>query len=288
METIRNPIEWVSDQVRGGAAHAAAAGHSVRATPLAAPPRIRRIALDDLRLALRRGTRDFGAARTDVLFIVVLYPLAGLLLAWVTFGHELVHLLFPLASGFALLGPAAAVGLYEMSRLREHGQAVSWASAFGVLSAPSAGPIFVLALGLCLLFAVWVGAAHLIYALTLGPDAPGTLVAFAGEALTTGAGWAMILIGLAVGFLFALAAFALSVFSFPLMVDRHVGLAQAVGVSLRAVRANPVPMAAWGLVVAAGLVLGSLPLFLGLILVLPILGHATWHLYRLTVDTSGD
>jgi uncharacterized membrane protein len=106
---------------------------------------------------------------------------------------------------------------------------------------------------------------------------------FVYDVLATPAGWSMIGLGVGVGFLFALLALAISVVSFPLLLDREVGFDTAVLTSIRAVLTNPGPMAAWGLIVAGGLVIASIPFFLGLIIVMPMLGHATWHLYRLIV-----
>jgi uncharacterized membrane protein len=126
--------------------------------------------------------------------------------------------------------------------------------------------------------------AWLIFALTLGPAEPVSIGAFARDVFTTSAGWTMIVAGVGVGFLFAVLAMAISVVSFPMLIDRDVGLDTAIATSVRAVKQNPVPMAAWGLIVAASLVLGSIPLFIGLVAVVPILGHATWHLYRRLVS----
>src|SRR5207248_7677126 len=136
------------------------------------PPAIRHIALADLRDALVRGLDDFAAFRTDVAFLCVVYPLVGLVLARLVFGYEILPLLFPLASGFALIGPVAAVGLYEMSRRRERGLAVSWADSFGVIASPRFAAIIVLGLVLLAVFFVWLAAADGIYALTLGPEPP--------------------------------------------------------------------------------------------------------------------
>jgi uncharacterized membrane protein len=279
---IRNPVEWSVDQLRLAGHAVESVGRRPRGMDLPAPA-VRHIGTADIREALARGMDDFAAFRTDVIFLCVIYPLAGLVLARLAFGYDLLPLLFPLASGFALIGPLAAVGLYEMSRRREQTGDASWADAFNVFRSPSLGAIVALGLALLALFLLWLGAAMAIYDLTLGPEPPASITAFVRDVLTTARGLAMIAIGIGVGFLFAVLALSISVVSFPLLLDREVGLATAVMTSLRAVAANPGPMALWGLIVAAGLVLGSIPAFLGLIVVMPTLGHATWHLYRKVV-----
>ena len=285
-EHIRHPLEWGADQVRTANLAVERASHSLHSPAdmdEAALPAVRKIELADLADVLASGLRDFGAYRTDVIFLCIIYPLAGLLLASVAFGYDMLPMLFPLASGFALIGPIAAVGLYEMSRRREQGVEITWADAFGVIRAPAFGAILVLGLILLAFFLLWLAAAYAIWLLTLGPEPPASIGAFAQQVLTTGAGWTMIAVGVGVGFLFALVVLAISVVSFPLLLERDVGLRTAVATSVRAVLTNPGPMAAWGLIVAGGLVLGSIPVLLGLIIVMPVLGHATWHLYRKVV-----
>ena len=282
-EHIRNPVEWTADQLWLASLTVGSLGHSVRGSRDVALPAVRRIRTSDLRAALIRGLADFEAYRSDVIFICLIYPLVGILLAWLSFGYHFLPLLFPLASGFALLGPVAAVGLYEMSRRREQGHRIGWIDAFGVVRSPGFGAILVLGLVLLAIFVLWMLAAAVIYQLTLGPEPPLSITAFARDVFTTSAGWTMIVVGVGVGFLFALLVLAISVVSFPLLLDRDVGLYGAVSTSIRAVAANPGPMAVWGLIVAGGLVIGMIPAFLGLIIVMPVLGHATWHLYRKVV-----
>jgi uncharacterized membrane protein len=278
---IRHPLEWGADQLKSANTAVERAGQSVRGpAKVTALPAVRRIELADLKDVLAKGSQDFGAYRTDVIFLCIIYPLAGLILASLAFGYDMLPLLFPLASGFALVGPVAAVGLYEMSRRREQGVEITWADAFGVVRAPAFGAILVLGLVLVAIFLLWLAAAYAIWLVTLGPQPPASIDGFVRAVFTTAAGWTLIVVGVGVGALFALLVLMISVVSFPLLLDRDVGLPVAVATSVHAVLANPGPMLVWGLIVGGGLVIGSIPVLLGLVIVMPVLGHATWHLYR--------
>ena len=283
---IRNPVEWSWDQLKQAGHAMGSAAQSMEGTWEArdtAPPVVRRIGLADLRDSLVQGARDFEACRTDVIFLCLIYPVAGLIMARIAFDYGLLPLIFPLVSGFALIAPLFGVGLYEISRRRERGIETGWTDVFGVLRSPALGSIAVLGSLLLAPFALWLFAANLLYTVTLGPDAPVSALAFARDAVTTPQGWTMIAVGVGLGFLFALGVLVISVVSFPLLLDRDIGVATAIQTSVRAVVQNPLPMAVWGLIIAAGLVIGTIPLLVGLAIVLPILGHATWHLYRKVV-----
>ena len=247
---------------------------------------VRRIGFADLKDALRLGIADFNAMPTHAIFLCAVYPVTGIVLAQLAFGYSILPLVYPLAGGFALVGPFAALGLYELSRRREAGQEVTASHAFDVLQSSSIGAIAALGFVLLVVFGIWIDVAYNIYIGTMGYAPPASFGQFVHDVLTTKAGWTLILVGNFVGLLFAALVLTIGVMSFPLLVDRDVGAANALLTSIRAVAKNPLPMAAWGLIVAALLLLGSLPLFLGLTVVLPILGHATWHLYRKTVDAD--
>ena len=251
---------------------------------IARPVEIRRIGMGDLGDALRQGWADFLATPTQLVFLTIFYPVFGLVLGAATAGGELWSLLWPLVGGFALVGPVAALGIYELSRRREQGKDPSVLDAFCVFRSPALSSILALAVLLLAIFVAWIAAARGIYNAAMGHlPPPASLGEFAERVTSTSEGLHMFLLGNGVGLAFAAVVLCLTVVSFPMLLDRNPGVAEAVRTSVRAVAANPLPMAAWGLLVAGILFLGSLPLFVGLAIALPVLGHATWHLYRKVV-----
>jgi uncharacterized membrane protein len=246
-------------------------------------PKVRKIGLRDVRDALAKGWADFMANPGHVLVLGVLYPILGLLIARFAFGHDLLPLVFPLAAGFALLGPFAATGFYEISRRRERGETPSWFDVLGLLGAKSRVSMLTLGALLLAIFAAWIGTAETIYEALFGSEPVTSLSAFVHQVFETSEGKKLMTIGIGAGFLFALATFSISVVSFPLLVDRDVSAPAAVVTSVRAVLASPVAMTAWAVIVAAVLIVASLPALLGLAVALPVLGHATWHVYRRAV-----
>lgn len=283
---VRNPLEWGWDHLKQTGQAVGSAADSIDGAwedRVTAPPEVRRINAADVGDALAKGFRDFGACRTDVMMLCLLYPLAGLAISRMAFDYGMLALVFPLIAGFALVAPLFGLGLYEISRRRERGLETHWTDAFAVARSPNIGSIMVMSFLLLAIFCLWLFAANLLYTVTLGPDAPVSAQAFVRDALTTPQGWTMTVVGIGVGFLFALVVLVIGVVSLPMLLDRNVGVGTAIATSVRAVRTNPGPMAMWGLIVAASLLVGTLPLLIGLAIVLPVLGHATWHLYRKVV-----
>lgn len=256
------------------------AGYSHSLATPATEPVVRTIATRDVTDALREGWRDFTLNPTHYLFVGLLFPVIGALIIMAFSGVNMLPLVFPAVTGFALVGPFAALGTYEISKRREERLDPTWEDAREVLHSPAIGAIFRLGLLLCAIFASWLFTAYAIYGAVVGPYEPLSAGAFVQNVLTTPQGWLLIAVGNLVGLGFAALVLAISVVSFPLLLDRNVSVPTAVRTSVRAVTANPGPMTLWGLIVAALLFLGALPALVGLAVVVPLLGHATWHLYR--------
>lgn len=250
------------------------------ANDMVARPAVRRIGLSDIRDALARGFDDFRAKPSHYVFLSLIYPIAGVVLITWSSGANMLPLIFPLIAGFALLGPFFALGLYEISRRRERGMDTSWLHALEVRHSPALPSILAVGAMLVGLFIVWLVVAQALYTSLFGPEPPRSMALFLASIFSSENGLLLMLAGNAIGFCFALIVLATTVIAFPLMLDRDVGAAAAIETSVRATLVNPVPIACWGLIVAALLMVGTIPLFVGLAVIMPILGHATWHLYR--------
>lgn len=247
---------------------------------------LRQITAEDVTASLRDAIDDFQSKRGDLIFAGLIYPFVGIAAAWLALGNGILPLFFPIAAGISLLGPLAATGFYELARRREAGLEAGWRHFFDIRKNPALDSIAVVGTILIVLFGAWLFAAAFIYATFLGPQEPASIGAFLSTLFGTASGWAMMIVGNLVGLVFAIVAFAISAVSLPMLVDRDVGAGPAMRASIEAVRRNPAAMTRWGLTIAALLVVGSLPFFIGLAVVLPILGYATWHLYTRVVDRS--
>jgi uncharacterized membrane protein len=247
-------------------------------------PTVHAIGVGDLTDALTKGIADFKAMPTHLVHFCWIYPLVVLVGARTYAGDDVLHLAFPLLAGYTLIGPIVATGMYELSRRREMGLDISRWHAFEVVRSPSIRSIAILSILLMVIYFLWLIVAAGLYDLYFGGEEPESIAGFVSEIFTTSAGWGLIIVGCTVGFIFAAVVFTMSVMSFPLLLDRDVGLMTAVGTSIRAVIKNPVTMFIWGLIIAVTLGIDSIPFFVGIAIVMPVLGHATWHLYRKTVE----
>jgi uncharacterized membrane protein len=258
-------------------------------TPVASPLRdvpVRSITADDLSASLRDGYKDFLEKRGDLVFIGLLYPIIGVIAAIAANGQSILPLLFPMLAGLSLLGPLVSTGFYELAKRREMGLESSWWHFFDVFNSPSREGIILVGIMLMVIFGAWLVSAGIIYALFFGTEPPATIGILLTEAFTTSKGWGMMLVGNAVGALFAVIVLATSVVSLPMLIDKRVDAATAVRTSIKAFGANRAVLVRWGVRVGLLLVVGAIPVFLGLAFVLPMLGYATWHLYTRLVDRS--
>ena len=256
---------------------------STTATLAAQHPRTRRIGQRDLNWALSEGWSDFRQKRGDLILLALIYPLVSYVVVIVSFNERLLPMVFPLVAGLSILGPAVASGFYELARRREGGLDSSWMHFLDPLNGRNRLGLGVLTAGLAVLFGAWLFVASLIYGATMGSDSL-TASQFLTRLFTTREGWTMMILGDGAGFLFAVLALTFGVVSFPMMVDKAGDPLTAVITSVDAVRKNPVAMASWGLRIVGLLALGCLPAFVGLAIVLPVVGYASWHLYTRLVE----
>ena len=239
-----------------------------------------KIGVKDLWDALMEGIEDFNFKPTIIVFLFVFYPLIALAVTLFSLNQNLMHLAFPIVAGFTLFGPVVLVCLYEMSRYRERGLDVTWRSAFDFVHSSSFATILALSVLMMLLYVAWLFMAQFIYIGRFGAVPFSSFSDFMTQVFTTRNGAGLIMYGTAIGFIFAVVALSISVVSFPLALDKPVSSVTAIKTSIKAVFTNPLIMALWGLIVSVLLIAGTLTLLIGLIVVVPILGHATWHLYR--------
>lgn len=242
-------------------------------------PVVRPIAFGDVAEALIEGLRDFQAAPLYGMALGALYCIAGIAIVLSVTTLGMSYLAYPLAAGFTLLGPFVAVGFYAISRKREAGGAANLSDIRAAMtSRPEIGWMAFVTL---FIFIMWMYQARFLMALFFGLNASfSSLPQFITVLLTTTEGLIFLLVGNIIGACLAIVLFSLTVVSFPLLLDRDVDCVTAMITSVRAVVRSPAPLLAWALVIVVLLLLAALPFFLGLIVVLPILGHATWHLYR--------
>ena len=246
-------------------------------------PVVRPIAAADIAEALGQGLRDFQAMPLLGLMFGGLYVAGGVLIVLSLTAFGMVYLAYPIAAGFSLIGPFVAIGLYEMSRRREAGQPVTLGAIWSAVRSRS--ELGWMAFVTLFIFLVWMYQVRLLIALILGINASfSSIQQFITVVLTTSEGLLFLAVGNAIGAALSLILFSLTVVSFPLLLDRDVDFVTAMVTSVRAVVTSPVPMIGWAAVIVVVLMVSSVPYFLGLLVTLPVLGHATWHLYRRIVE----
>ncbi|MCU0801064.1 MAG: DUF2189 domain-containing protein [Rhodobacteraceae bacterium] len=244
-----------------------------------APVQIMQLDLSDLRYALRAGWLDFRQAPLYGLFFSAVYVLGGWLILWAATTKGQIWWTLPASAGFPILGPFIACGFYEISRRRERQVALDWRGILGVIFRQKDRQLPSIAAFVVIYFLFWNFLAHMLFALFLGRTTM-TNVSSSLAVFLTPEGLAMLALGTLVGGLFAALLYALMVVSIPMLLDREIDYVTAMLTSFALVRENPLPMLGWGALIAVFLFLGMLPWFLGLFVVLPVFGHASWHLYR--------
>ena len=246
-------------------------------------PVVRTVRRADITESLVLGLRDFQAAPRIGLLIGGFYALGGMAMVLSVTALGVSYLAYPMAAGFALVGPFLAVALYEVSRQLEAGQRPRLCAVIGVVK--RRGQIGSMAFVTLFLFILWMYQIRLLMALFLGLNASfATLPQFLAHVLGTAEGLIFLAVGHAVGAALSLILFTLTVVSFPLLLDRDVDFVTAMITSVRAVSRSPAAMLGWAIVIVAVLAVSALPFFVGLVVTLPVLGHTTWHLYRRAVE----
>ncbi len=244
------------------------------------PPKIGRVGFDDIAAALRAGWRDFTRAPAFGLFFAAFFVAGGIVIYLQLGFIDQSYWIIPAALGFPLLAPFLAVGLYEISRRIEMGEALDWGGVLGVILRQKDRQFPSMAVVIIMIFLFWLFIAHMIFALFLGLMPMTNILSNWQDTILTPNGLTMLAVGSVVGSILAFLLFALTVASLPLLLDRELDFITAMIASFQLVLANPVPMVTWGLIIAVLMLGALLPFFMGLFIVLPVLGHATWHLYR--------
>ena len=248
--------------------------------PAAGTLAINTITFRDIRDSLAEGAGDFLKKPQYGLFFGAFYMVAGWIIVAMSFRWGMSYLAYPLAAGFILLGPFIAIGLYEVSRRLEANQPITWAGVLGVMYDQRRFELPWMAFVVLFIFWIWLYQVRLLMALFLGLHASADLGRLMHEILATPDGWMFLVVGHLVGAFLSLVLFTVTVVSCPLLLDRNIDFITAIITSIKAVRQNAMPMLLWGVLVVLALILAMAPGFVGLLCILPILGHATWHLYR--------
>jgi uncharacterized membrane protein len=245
----------------------------------AAQLEIRKIEVADVIACMAKGVQDFRRAPRYGMFFGAVYAIGGLLIVWAAVALDYPYLAYPFIMGFALFAPFGAAGTYEISRRLESGEPLSWPALLGSVWSRAGVELGWLALVSLFTLIIWLDLAVFVFLAFYGVDIPSFPQMFA-SIFTTAHGLAFLLVGNGLGAIVALFVFSITAVAPPLVVDREVDFVTAMTASMRAVAANPRPMLAWAILIGAGLAIAFVTLFVALVAIFPLLGHATWHLYR--------
>lgn len=243
-------------------------------------PEVNSLTVNDLKECLYKGFEDFRTAPAFGLFFGSIYAFIGIFIFQSLFVWEKAWLMYPMLIGFPLIGPFIAVGLYEVSRRIEQQQPLSWNKILSVVWQQSGRELHWMAFVVLFIFWIWMYQVRLLIALILGRMSFASLTEFMEIITTTTEGIMFIVIGHVVGAFFAMVLFSTTVISFPILLERELDVISAMITSFKTVSASPVVMLGWGVFVTLAVMISFIPMFLGLLFVLPILGHTTWHIYK--------
>jgi uncharacterized membrane protein len=246
-------------------------------------PEVGEIRFGDLREILSKGFADFRRAPMFGLFFGGVYAAGGIIIALSLTIWDIPWMIYPVAIGFPLIGPFVAVGIYEVSRRLEVGKPLVWSEILGVIWLQRQRELAWMAFVMLFVFWVWMYQIRLLIAIILSRSSFSTLDRFLEVIFTTPQGWTFLAVGHIVGAVLAIVMFSITVISIPLLLDREADFVTAMITSVKTVTSNPVPMIGWGVAVTLAVLVSAVPLFLGFLISLPVLGHATWHLYRKAV-----
>jgi len=246
-------------------------------------PDVRAVRFSDLRKILALGWADFRRAPLFGMFFGATYAVGGIVLVTSVIYFDMVWLIYPLIIGFALIGPFIATGLYETSRRLENHQTLTWGGILAAVWRQHRRELGWMAFVMLFIFWVWMYQVRTLVAVFFGFGGFATLQGFVEAVFTTPNGLTFLFVGHIVGAIISMVLFTLTVVSCPLLLEREVDIVTAIITSIRAVAASPLVMLCWGVFVVLAVILSALPGFVGLLIVLPVLGHATWHLYKIAV-----
>ncbi|MEX3010119.1 DUF2189 domain-containing protein [Hoeflea sp. TYP-13] len=249
-------------------------------------PEVHAVSFETIRSALKAGISDFLRAPLFGLFFGGIFAAGGWFILASLMYLNMPWMIIPVAIGFPLIGPFVAVGLYEVSRRLAAGKPLVWSEVLLVMFKQRERQLSWMAFVVLFIFWMWIYQVRLLLALFLGFKSISTIPRFIDVITSTHEGMLFVGVGTISGAILSFFLFSATVIAMPLLLDRELDFISAMIVSFKTVFKSLVPMVSWGIIVVALAIIGMIPAFLGLIIVLPILGHATWHLYEAAIGSE--